>query len=64
MDAIPYDKRILTAIWRVGGQLGRTIYALLPEHGRGVLIGTMDHAAVAEFIVAMHNLDVELERAG
>jgi hypothetical protein len=57
MNAIEFDAEILTVPWRVGGQVGRTIYAHLPGHPpeKGVLIVTMDHAEAAQHIVHLHN---------
>lgn len=47
--------------WRVGGQVGRTIYV---DHGDGekdplLLFGLVDTPEIAEHIVALHNAHID-----
>lgn len=44
--------------WRVGGQVGRTIYAQAFGAEKGVLIGLMDTPELAADVVYRHNLFV------
>jgi hypothetical protein len=41
--------------WRVGGQVGRTIYAQEPGDEKGVLIGVMDTPELALDATTHHN---------
>jgi hypothetical protein len=49
---------MLTSPWRVGGSLGRTIFAHPPGHEAGIVIGMLDSAALSEHVVTQHNLCV------
>jgi len=41
--------------WRVGSQVGRTIYAQAEADDKGVLIGVMDTPELADDVVKCHN---------
>lgn len=47
------DYRLM--FWRVGGQVGRTIYAQGPNDPKGVLIGVMDTRELAIDACTHHN---------
>jgi hypothetical protein len=66
----PLTSAVLMVVpWRIGGSVGRTIYAVLagPEHehardDEGVLIGMMDSAALAQEAVDAHNWFLQHQR--
>lgn len=49
----------LTAQWRVGRKLGRTIYAVDPEIDGDVFMGMMETRALAAAVVEAHNRSIE-----
>ncbi len=52
-----HDNGILQSKWRVGRQIGRTIYAMVGRDATDadVLIGMMDEARDAKHVVDLHN---------
>lgn len=56
LGGVLYD--ILEVPWRVGGQVGRTIYIDPPNEEKhpSFLIGMMDSEEIAQHVVECHNL--------
>jgi hypothetical protein len=49
--------------WRVGSQLGRTLYAVNSKGGGDMVFGMVDDPIIAQYICETHNKALEADRA-